>query len=390
MPTDIEISSEVSTPQRQRSPQDRASVSPAAVRVVDSTPFELDFGDDLPQLELCYESWGSLSPARDNTILVCPSFSGHSHANSHPRDPSPGWWEGLIGPGLALDTNRYFVLCPSLLGGACGTTGPRSTDPRTGAAYGETFPTIGVHDIVKAHVRLLNHLRVDRLYAAVGGSLGAMQTLELAIRFPHRVAKVIAFAGTDCTRPYTAAIHHIGRRMIQVGRRAGSRELANEGLRLARELGTLFYRSRTEFNQRFAWQPIRQPQRGAINFEVESYLDYQGLKAVGKFDLDAYSTLSLAMDLHDVWKGNSSREETLAPVSAEFLTVSAEEDHLIPMDEQEELHQLLLSNGKQSHWRVLKSNVGHDSFLVEIKKVSALVSDFLAGALHGQHREAGA
>ncbi len=384
MPADIDTTTDLETTQRHRSESDTANKPPAAVRVVDASPFELEYADPLPKLEICYESWGDLSPERNNAILVCPSFSGHSHANSHPDDPSPGWWEGLIGPGLALDTDRYFMFCPSLLGGACGTTGPRSMDPKTGTAYGRTFPTIGVHDIVGVHVRLLDCLKIEKLFAVVGGSLGAMQALDLAIRFPNRVARVLAFAGTDCTRPYTAAIHHLGRRMIQLGHRVGDTASADEGLRLARELGTLFYRSRTEFNQRFAWQPIKQPQRDGITFEVQSYLDYQGLKAVGKFDPNAYSILSMAMDLHDVWKGEASVEESLAKVSAEFLTVSAEEDHLIPMDEQEGFHQRLLAGGKQSDWRILPSIVGHDSFLVEIDKVHSLISEFLDGSVQFQ------
>ncbi|MEM7585939.1 MAG: homoserine O-acetyltransferase [Acidobacteriota bacterium] len=356
-------------------------LSPAAIQVVDETPFELEYGEVLPRLEICYESWGELSAERDNAILLCPSFSGHSHASSHTDDPTPGWWEGLIGPGLAFDTDRNFVLCPSLLGGACGTTGPVSIDPSTGLAYGDSFPTISVHDIVNVHVRLLDLLKIDHLFAVAGGSLGAMQSLELAMRHPGRVGRVLAFAGTDRTRPYTAGIHHIGRRAIQLGRRCGDDESIDEGLRLAREIGTLFYRSRTEFNQRFSWNPSRKPDRERSVFEVESYLEHQGYKAVGKFNLDAYLILSMAMDLHDVWKGSPSSEETLEDVSAEFLNVSAEEDHLIPTDEQLEFHQRLDAAGKRSHWCSLPSIVGHDSFLVEKEKVSELVEEFFAGSL---------
>ena len=384
MPAKIEPSTDLPTWPEDAPRRACAKVSPAAVRIVDPSPFELEFGGVLRRLEICYESWGTLSGERDNAILVCPSFSGYSHAHSHPADPSPGWWEGLIGPGLAFDTDRFFVLCPSLLGGACGTTGPLSIDPQTGSSYGEDFPTVSIKDIVAVHVRLLDVLGIDRLFAVAGGSLGAMESLELAMRFPRRTARVIAFAGTDCTRPYTAAIHHLGRRMIQLGRRAGSRELEDEGLRLARELGTLFYRSRTEFNQRFAWRPIDQPKRDGITFEVESYLDYQGQKAVGTFDLDAYLVLSMAMDLHDVWKGSRSREEILEAVSAEFLNVTAEEDHLIPVDEQQDFHNLLLAAGKKSHWCTLSSIVGHDSFLVEKEKVGTLVRKFLAGSFSNE------
>jgi len=357
--------------------------SASADLFVDRSPLELEFGAVLPEIEVEYETWGRLSPARDNAILVCPAFSAHSHASSSPRDPRPGWWEGMIGPGRAFDDARFFMICPSLLGGSYGTTGPKSIDPATGQAYRGGFPVIGVRDVVNVHVRLLDHLGIDRLYAAAGGSLGGMETLELAIRHPRRVERVISISGTFATRPYTAAIRHISRRAIMLdsafedGYYEGDGPA--DGLRLAREMGTLYYRSREDFNERFPWQPIRPPSRRGITFDVQSYLEHQGSKIIGTFDVNSFLTLSLAMDLHDVFRGFASREEALSPVDAKLLIAGVREDRLIPIDEQEEIHETLAAHGKACTWRPLSSRVGHDAFLAEIDAMNELLGDFFEG-----------
>ncbi|MCG8462378.1 MAG: homoserine O-acetyltransferase [Holophagales bacterium] len=348
----------------------------------DDTPLELELGGRLPRIEVAYETWGRLSGSRDNAILICPAFSGHSHASSHDGDPSPGWWEGMIGPGRAFDTNRFFVVCSSLLGGSYGTTGPASVDPATGEPWRGRFPVITVRDIVAAQVRLLDHLGLERLYAAAGGSLGGMETIELAIRYPDRAERVLSISGTDRTRPYTAAIRHLGRRAIQLDPAFRGGEYSGygpgAGLGLAREIGTLCYRSREELNQRFRWQPIHEPSRQGITFDVQSYLHHQAEKILGAFDANSYLTLSLAMDLHDVWRGYPSREDALEPVGAELMIVGVDEDRLIPIDEQEWLHTALISEGKRSHWRRISNHVGHDTFLVDRETMGELVRELLA------------
>ncbi|MEM6792574.1 MAG: homoserine O-acetyltransferase [Acidobacteriota bacterium] len=347
----------------------------------DDRPLELEFGGQLARLEVAYETWGRLSHRRDNAILIVPAFSGHSHAASHDGDPSPGWWEGMIGPRLAFDTDRYFVICPSALGASFGSTGPQSHRPSeeesSPRAYGSSFPVISIRDSVEAYVRLLDHLRIDRLACAAGGSMGGMATLELGIRHPGRVAKVLSASATDRTRPYTAAIRHLGRRAILLDPGYGTPEGPSSGLALAREIGTLFYRSRDEFNQRFRWQPLRKPELGKVTFDVQSYLRHQGTKILGSYDAAAYLILSMAMDLHDVWRDFPSREAALEPVEAEFLIAGVDEDRLIPIDEQEWLHHALLSAGIRSSWRPISSHIGHDTFLVDLDQMTGLVHELL-------------
>lgn len=349
--------------------------------IEDDTPFALEYGGVLPRIEIAYETWGELAGSRDNVILVCPAFSAHCHANSSPRDPSPGWWEGMIGPGKAFDTNHYFVICPSLLGGSYGTTGPLSTNPATGARYAGDFPVVTVRDVVALQVRLLDKLGIEQVVAVAGGSLGGMEAIDLGIRHPRRVAHVITISGTDVTRPYTAAIRHLGRRAIMLdpaydgGHYEG--DGPTNGLRLARELGTIFYRSREEFNARFPTRPINPPSREGITFDVQSYLDYQGQKVIGRFDANSYLTMSLAMDLHDVWRGFQSREAALAPVTADFLVVGVPEDRLIPLDEQLGFHRHLVEAGKRSTWKSVSSPIGHDAFLVDLDAMTVLIREYL-------------
>ncbi|MFQ5737546.1 MAG: homoserine O-acetyltransferase [Acidobacteriota bacterium] len=351
-----------------------------AKRLFIGTRVGLEHGE-LPSIEIEYETWGRLSEARDNAILICPAFSAHSHARSHEDNPEPGWWEEMIGPGRAFDSSRFFVVCASLLGGSCGTTGPLSTNPETGRAYGPEFPIISIRDIVDVQVRLLDHLGLERLFAVAGGSMGAMEAIDLAVRYPRRVRLVIAMSGTARTQPYTATIRHVGRQAIlldpsfQDGHYEGAGPRA--GLRLARELGTIYYRSRQDFNTRFSCTPRQVPSLGASTFDFQSYLTHMGNKIVGKFDANAYLRLSLAMDLHDVSRGFKSLEQALGQVEAEFFTMGVEEDLLIPIEEQEGLHRALLESGVRSTWHTLSSRFGHDAFLKEFDWMTPRIREFL-------------
>lgn len=344
-------------------------------------PIELEYGDSLPKVDIAYETLGTLSPERDNVILICPAFSAHSHVRSHELNPAPGWWERMVGPGLAIDTQKFYVICPSLLGNNHGTTGPTSIHPETGEPYRASFPEITIKDIADVHMRLLDALGVEKVYAAIGGSLGGMQSLELAARYPKRFEKFISVSSTDHTRPYTAAVRHLGRQSIMLDQdfKGGNYDenFPAKGLKLARELGTLFYRSREEFNERFDWKPLRKPKLGAINFDVQSYLNHQGTKAIGRFDPNCYLLLSLAMDLHDVTRGFANPMDAYRNIESKALIVGVPEDRLIPIDEQLALYRSLCDAKVDCTWAQISSSIGHDAFLVEHELLTPIFRDFL-------------
>ncbi len=351
-----------------------------AERFVDRRPLDLEFGGQLPEVQIEFETWGRLSSRSDNAFLVCPAFSATSHARSHEGNPDPGWWEGMIGPGMAIDTDRHFVICASLLGGWAGTTGPRSTDPRTGKPYAGDFPIVTIRDIVDVQVRLLDYLGLEAVQAAAGGSMGAMETLELAVRHPGRVRHVFALSGTDRTRPYTATIRHVGRRAIMLDpafRDGFYEETPRQGLKLAREIGTIFYRSRQDFNSRFSCDPVETPALGGLTFDFQSYLDHMGNKILQRFDANSYLRLSMAMDLFDVSRGFDSLDEALERVEARMFVMGVEQDPLIPVDEQKGLHEKLVELGKDASWHSLSSRFGHDAFLKEFDWLTPRMRRFL-------------
>ncbi len=352
-----------------------------AEQLVDRRPLNLEYGGRLRQIQIEYETWGRLSAKRDNAILICPAFSATSHARSHEGNPEPGWWEGMIGPGMAFDTSQYFVVCSSLLGGWAGTTGPLSPDPETGRPYAGNFPTITIRDLIDVQVRLLDHLGLEKVEAAAGGSLGAMETMDLAVRYASRVQRVFALSGTEKTRPYTATIRHVGRRAIMLdpafqGGFYGD-QIPRQGLKLAREIGTIFYRSRMDFNTRFSCEPLDVPTLRGISFDFQSYLDHMGNKILARFDANSYLRLSMAMDLHDISRGLESMDEAVQRITARVFVMGVQQDPLIPIDEQREFHERLLKHGKCSEWHCLSSRFGHDAFLKEFDWLTPRVRAFL-------------
>ncbi|MEZ6195667.1 MAG: homoserine O-acetyltransferase [Planctomycetota bacterium] len=357
---------------------------PAALLHAEDAPLELEFGEVLPSVEIAYETWGTLAPGRDNAIFILPAFSAHCHAASSAADPRPGWWEHMVGPGCALDTDRFFVVCASLLGGCHGTTGPRSLVPGTDRPYRGSFPVVTIRDMVATHLRLADALGIERIHAAVGSSMGAMQALEMAVIAPDRIARIAAISGTAYTRPATAAIRHLGRKAIMADPawRNGDYEDAGplDGLRLARELGTVFYRSSEEFNERFDHAPIRRPDLRGVTFDVQSYLDHQGRKATTAFDANSYLLMSMAMDLHDLARGRGSLEEALTAVRARCLVGGVPEDRLIPLSEQEQIRRALEEVGARHAWFSVSSPVGHDAFLVETEPFTRALKPFLERA----------
>ncbi len=360
------------------------TIAPGARTIRLDRPIDLEFGETLKEATVAYETWGELSPNRDNVILLIPAFSAGSHASSTAADPSPGWWQSLIGLEKPLDTRQFFVICPSILGSCYGTTGPASPSPdsKEDAAWGADFPTISIRDMVTIHGLLLDALNIDHVHAVVGGSLGGMQSIQFGVQFPSRAHRIVSISATDQTRPYTAAIRHIGRQSIindpawKKGRYGDTPPL--DGLRRAREVGTLFYRSREEFNERFDWDPVEEPSVDRMVFDVQRYLLHQGQKVVRHFDANCYLTLSMAMDLHHIGRGFPSIEAAVNGITASVLVAGVIEDRLIPCDEQRDLAKLLLACGIDTQWTELSSPVGHDTFLVDMDMMAELIGPFLS------------
>lgn len=338
---------------------------------VDS-PFHLECGSAIAPLAMAYQTYGTLNEERSNAILVCHALTGSAHAAGTNGDGKRGWWDGVIGPGKAIDTDRYFVVCSNVLGGRYGSSGPNSIDAASGTVYGRNFPAVTVRDMVRAQRLLLWKLGVEGLHAAIGGSMGGMQVLEWALLFPDDVRLIIPMATSASHSPWRTAFSSVAREAIALGHAAGDEEA---GLRLARKIATMTYRSSIEFAERFAREPFDELP-GSIDrcFPVQSYLQHQGDRFTERFDIATYETLTRAMDLHDIRRGRGSLEETLAGITQPSLCVGITTDVLYPAHEQRELARLL----PNATYREIESPYGHDAFLIEYDQVNRIVGEFLA------------
>ncbi len=361
------------------------------VRIADDRPFALDGGSTLRAIDLAYETWGTLDATASNAVLVCHALTGDSHAAgpSGPGHPSPGWWEGLIGPGRPLDTDRYFLVCVNVLGGCQGTTGPASTDPATGTPYGSRFPVVTIRDMVRTQAAVADHLGIAQWMAVVGGSMGGMQALEWGIMYPRRARAIVSIATTVAASAQQIAWSAIGRNAVVLDPAwrggdyydAGPGEGPHQGLALARELAQITYRSADVFDQKFGrgWvDPMDDRFTLWQRFDVEGYLDYQGAKLVRRFDANSYLIINRAMDLHDVGRGRGGVEAGLRRLAAPCLVMSISSDVLYPPSQQEHLRDLLATQGTPCQYHVIDSPDGHDGFLLEIDQVGRPLADFLA------------
>jgi homoserine O-acetyltransferase len=356
-----------------------------------SRPFECEWGGVLPELNVAWESWGKLAPDRDNVVLLHTGLSASSHARSQARNPNPGWWEDVVGPGLAIDTDRYYVICTNLIGGCYGSTGPSSTDPNTGNPYATDFPILTVRDMVSAQLLLLDHLEIESLYASVGASLGGMQSLMLAALAPGRVQRVASISAAACSHPQSIAMRFVQRQAVMAdpdwneGRYYG-KSFPHRGLRVAREMGTLTYRSGPEWMERFGRQRAKdEVPRLDEDFQVESYLAYQGDKFCLQYDPNSYLYISKAMDLFDISTESDSsgvsagdgRSPHLSAIQARTLVIGVKSDILFPVWQQRELAQLLEDAEIAVTYVELDSPYGHDTFLIEVDRVGAALRDLL-------------
>jgi len=351
-------------------------------------PLALEMGGQLAEVTLAYETYGELNAARDNAVLICHALSGDSHVAQHDEADDPGWWDIVVGPGKAIDTRRYFVICANLLGGCRGSTGPGSVNPATGKPFGRDFPTITVGDMVAAQRGLLDQLGIERLLAVVGGSLGGQQALVWGTRYSDRVRGVVALATSARLTSQGLAFDVVGRNAIlrdphfHGGRYYDRPQGPKVGLALARMIGHITYLSREAMREKFEADRLK-PRDVAIEFEkrfsVGSYLGYQGAKFVERFDANSYLTLSIAMDLFDL--GVTAAELTAAfrPTRARWLVISFSSDWLFPPEQSRDIVNALIANNAPVSYCEVQSPCGHDAFLLphDLDRYGEMIRAFL-------------
>ncbi|MFI9010034.1 homoserine O-acetyltransferase [Actinosynnema sp. NPDC053489] len=313
-------------------------------------------------VSIAYETWGELNADRSNAVLVLHALTGDSHVAGpvEPGHPTPGWWDGLVGPGRALDPERWFVVAPNVLGGCQGTTGPWSTAP-DGRPWGSRFPKITVRDQVAAEVLVADALGIDAWAAVLGGSMGGMRALEWAVSEPDRVRALLVLAA-----PVASTAEHIALASAQLH---AIRLDPVGGLGVARRIAQLSYRTEAELTARFG-REVREDGR----YQVESYLDHHAAKLVRRFDPASYATLTEAMNSHDVGRGRGGVRAALRRVTARTLVAGIDSDRLYPLRQQAEVADALPGAGDL---RVVTSPYGHDAFLIEVDQVSKLVAELL-------------
>jgi homoserine O-acetyltransferase len=374
-------------------------------------PLALDCGQALQAVRVAYETYGTLAPAKDNVILVCHALSGDAHAAGYARTAeasgtrdgfraeerdagrgrSLGWWDGMIGPGKAFDTERFFVVSTNLLGGCRGTTGPSSIDPATGRPYGSNFPVITVADMVRAQRALLAQMGITRLAAIAGGSLGGMQALEWAVLYPADVEAVVAIASTHALRPQGVAWNAIARNAItadpdwQGGHYYDTGRAPTRGMGVARMVGHITYLSAGSLDDKFGRRLqfaddirylLTEPE-----FEVESYLRHQAQSFVQRFDANTYLYMSRALSYFDLARqhGGGRLVDAVRNVSARTLLIAFSSDWLYPPEDSTELARALRAAGKRGELHVIDAPYGHDCFLLEEARQTPVIRRFLMG-----------
>ncbi|MDD4269081.1 MAG: homoserine O-acetyltransferase [Pirellulales bacterium] len=360
-----------------------------ARQAVFDEPLLLERGGRLPQISVAYETYGRLNAEKTNAVLICHALSGDSHVARHQADDDPGWWDIVVGPARPIDTDRYFVICPNVLGGCRGTTGPNSLNPQSGRPYGADFPVITVGDIVAVQRRLVDHLGIDRLLAVVGGSLGGHMVLHWATRHPDRLAGAVPIATSACLTSQALAFDVVGRNAIlrdpdfQAGQYYGTGRAPLVGLAIARMLGHITYLSREGMMEKFdaqRFKPRLVRSEFETKFSVGSYLAHQGDRFGERFDANSYLALSMAMDLFDL---GYTRERLAAAIRAarcRWLLMSFTSDWLFLPFQSQEIVDALVAAGQPVSYCNIQSRCGHDAFLLpdDLPVYGELIRAFLA------------
>ncbi len=354
-----------------------------------SHPLRFASGQELNSITVAYETYGALNAEASNAIFVCHALTGDAHAAGlhSAEDSKPGWWDGFIGPGKGLDTNKYFVICANVLGGCQGTTGPGSINPATGKRYCLSFPFLTIRDIVAVHAELVRHLGIQQLLGVVGGSLGGMQVLEWAVRFPEQVRAAIVLASSPKLSAQGIAFNAVGRRAIYADPGFLNGEYYDSegpryGLALARMVAHITYLSEDSIELKFG-RRLQDSDRFAFSmqketeFQIESYLHYQGKRFVQRFDANSYLYLTRMMDYYDLSDGFASLADALSQAQARFLVASYDTDWLFPTSQSRELVSELLRVRKHVSFVELPCPYGHDSFLIDLEPLARMVGPFL-------------
>lgn len=362
-------------------------VEPQTFTFAAKTPFSLDSGATLQPVTLAYETYGALNADKSNAILICHALSGSAHAAGYHRGAEkPGWWETCIGPGKAFDADRYFVICSNVLGSCYGSSGPATINPATGEPYGLGFPVVTVQDMVRAQVRLIDHLGIERLFAVAGGSMGGMQVLAWAANYPERVQAAIPLATTARHSPMLIAFSEVGRQAIYAdpywngGDYYRQAQQPDAGLAVARMVGHITYLSDESMQEKFGRRLRGRERYGyefRTEFEVESYLKYNGNKFTRRFDANSYLYVTKAMDYFDLGANGSLAEAFRGAADLPFLVVSFSSDWLYPSYHSKELVKALTAVNADVTYLDIESRWGHDAFLLEVDTMTALIGNFL-------------
>ncbi len=345
---------------------------------------ELESGEVIKPVTLAYETYGELNVERSNAVLICHALTGDAHVAGTSPASKAGWWDSMVGPGKAFDTNDLYVICSNVLGGCQGSTGPSSPNPATGEPYGLDFPIITIGDMVAAQAKLVEHLGIERLLGAAGGSMGGMQALAWAVTFPERVGSVIVIATTAKHSPQQIAFNEVGRQAIlsdpnfNNGQYYGGKA-PERGLATARMVGHITYMSDQSMAEKFGrrFRESTSTQKFAADFEVAGYLQYKGDNFVKRFDANSYLYITRAIDLFDLGEGREL-QESLAPARhAPFLVVAFKSDWLYPAAQSRELVRGCKLAGIDVTYCEINSSYGHDAFLLEVDEETHLIRHFL-------------
>jgi homoserine O-acetyltransferase len=358
------------------------------VRVVEQgSPLVLQSGKTIGPVDVTYETYGRLSPQKDNVVLICHALSGNAHVAGYnsPDDRKPGWWDMAVGPGKAIDTDKYFVICSNFLGGCSGTTGPSDTNPATGKPYGLDFPIITIEDTVKVQKLLLDKLGITRILSVIGGSMGGMQVLQWAIDYPDMVDSVICIAATTRLNAQSIAFDAVGRNAILGDPNFNHGQYHEDkvpvrGLGIARMIGHITYLSEQSMREKFGRQ-LYDAENYKYDFDsefaIETYLDYQGQSFVERFDANSYLYITKAMDYFDLSRRYGSIRSAFVGTRCRFLVISFTSDWLFTPGQSEEIVEALNAEGKDVTYCNIRSPYGHDAFLLECPSQDRLLAGFL-------------